>query len=542
MEFTPGTLVAGKYRVGHLLGSGGAGEVWEAENIAIGARVALKKLRHASSHDATVRFRREAVILARIRSDHVARVLDFCEDAAFGYVLVLDLIEGESLSETLKLKRLGVEEAIGLGADLLAGLADLHRARIVHRDLKPSNIIEQVFDDGTRRAVIVDFGVSRLLADDSASADDDDAVTDITRGAMTIGTITYMAPEQLVNSSKVSYQADLYAVGTLLFRSVAGELPFAGMSQAALASIKRLDEAPRLVTGRTDPRAVAFERIVGRALKRRPEDRFPTAEAMLGELRTLKNEPGESAIVRAPIQDFDSEASLVTEPMLELTAAQMAALAESARRPPSTDDAEAAGAIPQETPAVAPSAWTPPPAPAPEPIAASPSRSPSSRAWLFAMVGGTTVGALIAGVIIGRASGSHPTADAPAVETASAAAIASSAAPQPSASASAEPASDDDEAPAASSSAIAAAAELPDPPAISTATTSPSIAPLAHSAAPRLPAPRPSAVAVNAAVSAAPAPKASAVAPSPSAPPAAATTSSSPPPAPMPPLKREAEP
>src|SRR5262245_57961912 len=118
MEFEPGVVVAGKYRVERKLGSGGSGDVWEGVNIALGSSVALKKLRDSGSHELTARFKREALILARIRSDYVARVLDFVSEEPYGYVLVLDLIDGEALTETLRYKTLTIEEAIGLGIDL----------------------------------------------------------------------------------------------------------------------------------------------------------------------------------------------------------------------------------------------------------------------------------------------------------------------------------------------------------------------------------------------------------------------------------------
>jgi serine/threonine-protein kinase len=297
MEFEPGAVVAGKYRLEHIIGSGGSGEVWQAENLVLGAKVALKTLRDMSSQELTARFKREAHILARIRSDYVARVLDFVCDEIYGYVLVLDLIEGESLTETLKYKRLSIDESIGLGIDLLSGVSDLHQARIVHRDLKPSNIIEQVFADGTRRAVIVDFGVSRLVSAEGGREDEE--VTSITRGAMRIGTIAYMAPEQLINSSAVGFAADIYAVGVILYRAVVGQTPFAGLSDLALASIKRLEEAPPIMTGRDDARAKGFEAIITRALKRRSAERYLTAEEMLEDLRSLRLLPGDEVYTGA---------------------------------------------------------------------------------------------------------------------------------------------------------------------------------------------------------------------------------------------------
>ena len=123
------------------VGAGGMGEVWAGEHCDTGARVALKTLLPAAKldHDIVARFKREAYILDRVRSEHVARVVDFITDDIHGLVLVLEFIDGESLARVLNERSLSVEEAIDLGVDLCRGLCDLHRARIVHRDLKPGH-------------------------------------------------------------------------------------------------------------------------------------------------------------------------------------------------------------------------------------------------------------------------------------------------------------------------------------------------------------------------------------------------------------------
>src|SRR3954462_6110790 len=163
MDLTPGAVIAGRYRVDRKVGAGGMGEVWAAEHRAVGSRVAIKTLLAAAAqnHEIVARFKREALILGKIRSDHVARVVDFVTDDVYGPVLVMEFVEGDPLSRVLQQRTLSVEETIELGVDIASALCDLHHAHIVHRDLKPGNLILQTQKSGRFRAIVVDFGVSR---------------------------------------------------------------------------------------------------------------------------------------------------------------------------------------------------------------------------------------------------------------------------------------------------------------------------------------------------------------------------------------------
>jgi serine/threonine-protein kinase len=308
-------VVASRYQVRKLLGSGASGEVWQAEDLATDGLVALKKLRTGcTGPELRSRFRREAQLYARVDSDRVARLLDLVVDDTFGTVQVLEHVDGEPLSDLLKRRCLTVEEAIELGLDLLLGVADLHRQMVVHRDLKPANVLLRKSLDGELRAVIVDLGAGRALGD----GDGDDELTGITRGPMVIGTLAYLAPEQLIDSRAVSAAADLYAVGVILYRAVSGSTPFGGLCQLALVSSKRREEAPMLITGRSDARARAFEDLLITALKRRSAERFLTSEDMRRALEAARDEPGPeaeaaAAAVQCPLP-AEPESSLTTLP------------------------------------------------------------------------------------------------------------------------------------------------------------------------------------------------------------------------------------
>jgi serine/threonine-protein kinase len=290
MDLTPGAVIAGRYRVDHKVGAGGMGEVWAGEHRLVGSRVAIKTLLAAAAlnHEVVARFKREAYILGKIRSDHVARVVDFVADDVYGLVLVMELVEGEALNRVLQEKMLTVEETIELGCDIASALCDLHHAHIVHRDLKPGNIILQPQQGERNRAVVVDFGVSRMLS--GTEDDEDDEVTGITRADMAVGTIEYMAPEQILNSRAVTSVSDIYATGAILFRAVAGRHTFGNIaSDAELAQKKLMTEAPALTLERKDKLAEGLIRVVTRALRRKPVDRFQSAEELLKELLPLRD-------------------------------------------------------------------------------------------------------------------------------------------------------------------------------------------------------------------------------------------------------------
>lgn len=296
MDLIAHAVVSGRYRVVRKVGSGSFGEVWEGEDLETGERVALKTLRtEAQVDDVVVRFRREAYFLARVRSDHVARVIDFVPDD--GGLLVMQFIDGVPLSNVLQQRALSVEEAIALGADVLTGVRDLHAARIIHRDLKPGNVMLQPLGDGRVRAVIVDFGLGRLSNSAPSGQENTNSLTpsmtELTRANMVLGTLPYMSPEQILNSHQATQQSDLYSIGAILYRAVAGVHAF-GQEDAphALVTAKLIQNAPKLRTGRDDPMARGLEEVVDKALMRLPSARYKDASEMLDALARLRPSAG----------------------------------------------------------------------------------------------------------------------------------------------------------------------------------------------------------------------------------------------------------
>ncbi len=293
----PGTLIGGRYRLERKLGKGGVGHVWAGVRVEDGAKVAVKLLLPAAAAhpELVARFRREADFLKRIRSKYVSRVLDFLSDQTQGLALVLELVEGESLSEVLARTPLTIEEAFDVCWDVIGGIADLHRAQIIHRDLKPGNVIVQKTASGRTHAVIVDFGMSRFTGKDQ----DGEEITALTKADIAVGTMEYMAPEQILNSRGVTGAADIYALGAMLYRAVTGRHIFGELAGAELARYKMVTDPPPLVIERSDPLAQGFARMIDKMIQRVPKDRYERAEEVFAVLAALRAPPS-SAFTSSP--------------------------------------------------------------------------------------------------------------------------------------------------------------------------------------------------------------------------------------------------
>lgn len=315
MDLVPGSIIAGRYRIDARVGAGGMGEVWQGEHLAIGMKVAIKTLLAAAAYDREVvaRFRREANLLGRIRSDHVARVVDFIEDPHAGLVLVMEYIEGVPLSKILHQRKLSIEEAIDLGCDVAGALCDLHRAHIIHRDMKPGNIIMEPQPNGKMRGIVVDFGMGRI----ESGAGEDLEQTNLTRADMALGTLEYMAPEQILNSRDVTAASDLYAVGAMLYRAIAGRHIFGDAQDTELARAKLMTDAQPLDTGRQDRIAQGFAAVVMRGCKRRPQERYQKAEDLLNDLVGLQD------AVRAQAFEHSAARHLLSTPSIPPPAPQV---------------------------------------------------------------------------------------------------------------------------------------------------------------------------------------------------------------------------
>lgn len=262
------------------------GEVLAAENIRTGRPVAIKVLHSDSKakHSAVERFKREARAAGSINSDHVTQVLDVDEDPVHGIVLVFELLEGESLID--RLKRTGpipFEELYSIIEKVWIGLADAHRVGIIHRDLKPSNVFLEQRPDGTTRVKILDFGISKLPKEMEGET--------LTEMGQSLGTFSFMPPEQIGKAKLVDHRADIYAATTLIYQSLTGQLPYVAKNVLVMVELKS-KEPPRKVAdaldGPVDPRLEAF---IAKGLARDANQRFQTALEALAAWRELAPVP-----------------------------------------------------------------------------------------------------------------------------------------------------------------------------------------------------------------------------------------------------------
>ena len=285
MEPYPGAEL-GAYRIERKVGEGAFGAVWCGVKDETGERVALKVLlaAAAANPEQVTRFHREAELLGRVRSPNVARMVDFIVDPEFGVILVMEYIDGELMSDLLGAGLLKVEDAVDIGAQILDGVCDLHAVGIIHRDLKPNNIMLCHKADGSRRVVIFDLGLSRLVRD----AKNLESEKSLTGSHVALGTLECMAPEQILNARDVTERSDLYSVGSILYRAMTGYYPFASEDERDLARRKLTVETPEIQIEPKDPIADGLRTIVTRATRRRPAQRYESAQQMRDDFIALR--------------------------------------------------------------------------------------------------------------------------------------------------------------------------------------------------------------------------------------------------------------
>ena len=260
------TALGDRYEVITAVGRGGNASIFGAFDKA-GNRVAIKVLHpELAVSVAADRFLREIRYAGKLHSPHIAPLLDSGES---DYLLwfVMPYVPGESLRSALRReRRLGLEFATRVACEILEALAHAHAQGFAHRDIKPDNIV--LSPDG---AILVDFGIARAIAQSGEDR--------VTRSGFVVGTEEYMSPEQAAGADKVDGRTDLYSLGIVLFEAIAGRPPFSGPSAAAVIDMQQHHAPPTLQDLRPEVPS-ALSEVVARALRKRPEDRWQTADEM----------------------------------------------------------------------------------------------------------------------------------------------------------------------------------------------------------------------------------------------------------------------
>lgn len=273
VEASAGTVVDSRYTTRREIARGGMGIVFEAEHQRTGARVAIKTLtRMALGVPAALqRIMREARALGRLRHSGIVSVFDAGVCSAFGPYLVLELVDGRPLDGILMARRqLDAAAAIALISQVAEALDWAHARGVIHRDLKPSNLMvtcEQGRDQDVVR--VIDFGVA-------AVAGEEDGTEKLTRHGDMLGTVEYMAPEQIVAEGAVDSRADVYALGAVLYECLVGEVPFPGPAPRVITSLLS-GARPTPVSERVAGIPPELDAIIDKALAARPASRFASA-------------------------------------------------------------------------------------------------------------------------------------------------------------------------------------------------------------------------------------------------------------------------
>ncbi|MDI3282539.1 serine/threonine-protein kinase [Polyangium sp. 15x6] len=289
---TVGEVIAGKYRIEREIGRGGMGLVLLATHVDLEQPVAVKVLHEDSAYDADAiaRFIREARAAGKIQSDHVARVMDAGVLPEGGAYIVMELLDGKDLADVLHDEGpLDVAVAVGHVLEACDALAAAHAVGIVHRDLKPANLFLARKPDETEIVKVLDFGVSKMAAQNTPSAP-----SALTQSGQIFGSPSYMAPEQLRSAADVDARADIWSLGVVLYELVTGSLPFPARTMADMMAAVVRDPPQPLALVRADA-PPGLEAILVRCLEKEPSDRYTNVGELARALAPFS--PGNDALV-----------------------------------------------------------------------------------------------------------------------------------------------------------------------------------------------------------------------------------------------------
>jgi serine/threonine protein kinase len=267
-----GTTLNGRYRLEARIGTGGMSTVYRALDETLQRQVAIKLMNReiASDSDQLERFRREARAVAQLSHAHIVGVIDAGEDEGRPYI-VFEYVEGETLKERIRrLGRLPIAEAVAYAIEIARALGVAHARHIVHRDVKPQNVL--IDEEG--RAKVTDFGIARTLDEEGLTAD-----------GRVLGTTDYVSPEQALGQP-VTGQSDLYSLGIVLYEMLAGEVPFKGENQVAVAMKHVREEVPDVQRLRPEVSS-SLAAVLETATAKRVENRYANDAELIADLEDV---------------------------------------------------------------------------------------------------------------------------------------------------------------------------------------------------------------------------------------------------------------
>ena len=274
-ELQPGTILANRYEILNVLGTGGMGSVYKAQDLELDRLVALKVIRPELARNAAIvdRFKQELRLSHKVTHRNVVRLYDLSEDAGMRFV-TMELVEGHDLRSILEERgKLPASEAVEIFHQICMALETAHGVGILHRDLKPQNVMQE---DATGRVVVMDFGLARMI-------DSSDGMTQT--GAL-VGTLNYMSPEQALGKD-LDQRSDIFALGLIAYEMLTGSMPFRAESMVA-SLLKRtqqravpLSEVDKNIPG-------TLSNIIAKCLEKDPANRYQRTEELEADLRSWK--------------------------------------------------------------------------------------------------------------------------------------------------------------------------------------------------------------------------------------------------------------
>jgi hypothetical protein len=290
------------YRILSQLGLGGMGVVYGGEDIRLGRAVALKFVPEELGRDtpAIHRLHSEARTASGLNHPNICTIYDIGEHDGRPFV-VMELLKGQTLRERLARSPLKIHEAVDIGIQVADALDAAHQHGIVHRDIKPANVF--LVDHGP--AKVLDFGLAKLVVEHT-SATTEGPTIDRTAEGLTVGTVSYMSPEQ-VSGEPLDARTDLFSLGVVLYESLTGRQPFPGKTSAVIFSaiLTRAAVAPVVFNPNVSPR---LQEVINNCLEKSRELRYPDAAALRADLKRVKRdlESGQSSVFRIPVPALDA--------------------------------------------------------------------------------------------------------------------------------------------------------------------------------------------------------------------------------------------
>lgn len=281
LRLCAGTVLDSRYKVTRSIGGGGMGDVYEAEHLRLGQRVAIKLLRaeHATSTARRRRFEREAQAVARIQNQNVVRVFDFGSAPDGEPFFVMEYLDGRDLRALLRHEgALTTPRAIRLILDVCAGMRAAHGVGLIHRDLKPENLFVERSVDGLESCKILDFGLVKVLDRGGGELN--------TKVGVPLGTLSYMSPEQARGEADVDARSDVYSLCAILYEMLSGERPHRADSQHALL-YQVIHQEPRRLTDVSPFVPEQLANVIHRGLAKRRDRRPASVELLAGELQSF---------------------------------------------------------------------------------------------------------------------------------------------------------------------------------------------------------------------------------------------------------------